>query len=379
MSSQLVANHSCLHPSVCRARGRPRATSVRFLVAAFVLLGACQEVTPAPTATASSSTAGSRFSSGIDITASSATDPGFKNAANTSTCSLAIRSASGGYARKFLSVLLAEGLASGSSDTALFVYRGWSPESQVPAVIATCPMPDTPAARAYLSGRFGSKVMSSDELRALATLSGLPTEESWGTATSRSAQQGTHPVYVTDGLVSQARISQLEAPAAGPPSVGIANVPIPPDSDYVPTDPPDPSPYPSEVTIPGFGPYTSVTCRNSTDLPHLSTTTGYVGNINVHSWSTCTAPIYQWVQASLKREHCFATGSSGYFYHVCQFETIAQSLPYSNTAFTVEQVANTTCAWQISWYRGEGDHKQTYNYFTVPSHTVSADNQIRCW
>ena len=385
-----------------------RQSVARLLVAAVVaLLAACNGDAPDPTSPPRpNATRSQEVTAGTTTNGSTLGDPLSRWLPNTpGACLIATRTADGRFPSRSSTIPLPGGLNSSLNRTARFAYRGWKAGVAEPVLLAVCTIPDTPGAREYLSTRFGGRAINAGELRAFAKLAGVTETDDWGPASSPHVMQGATAVYMTDGLVSNARSRQTGSSGGKPagdltaqevtecnpdaiiPEPGCE--PPPPDgggggggsgggtisgecdlnaiipdpacgNETVPDSPPPPvvgEPDYSLMTDPDNPmDYTVglvVLCTGLTEYPHLSTTPGFAGRINVKARNTCPQPLPSYVSVSLKRQRCF-------LWIFCGWPTIASGSYSSPSATLAEAKANADCIWKKGWYRAEGYHQVTY-------------------
>jgi hypothetical protein len=316
------------------------------------------------------------------------------------------RTADGRYPSRPVTVALPGRLASIGVGTTRVAYRGWQAGVPEPVLLAVCTIPDVPGAREFLSVRFGGKSMGRGGLRNFAMAAGVADAEQWGVSSSPHVMPGAAPVYMIDGLASNfpalsgaraARPGALSSMGSAAMMV-VCDDPTLPGCDPSPVDPSPPPPPPPtcdpyvdlpmpgcEETIPDSPPLpeapdlsvvpaptgSPTACEARTDDPHLSTTTGFGGRINVKASNSCNGVAPQLVSGSLKRERCF-------LWVFCGWPTIATG-SYSNTAAFVQAMANTDCVWRDGWYVGHGFHQTTFPQGIGSTTTVGYARRIRCW
>ena len=364
--------------------GRRRTTAVRVLAgAAFGLLAGCQSDAPTLTGPPPSGRVAAMDS-----------QPSLALSSTPGACVMAERASDGRYFGRSAVVPLPAGIAFSGGRITLFAYRGWAAGSPDPVQLAVCTIPDGPAARAYFKTRFSGKSMKLGELNSFAKSAGVARVQEWGPATSPGVMQGAQNVYMTDGLVSGSPATsaaprvELKIPSGANFDVGLAcdpNAIIPdptctPLPETVPTTPPAPAADPSTSLLPLLpaptatpAPTPTVWCTVGTDYPHISTTAGFRGNLNVKSWNDCTAPMFQAVQSTLKRESCF-------LWVFCSWPTIGLPGFYTNpSAMQASTNSSASCDWQVGWYRGEGLHTTIYLGETHITRTATDGVWIACW
>lgn len=349
----------------------------------LVLLSGCRDNSPMPTGPAPSGAVASEQTIGSVLSS----DPLSSRLSRTpGACLVAVRSPDGGYLSRSTAVQLPSQIKSNGAPTARFAYRGWAPGVPEPVLLAVCTIPDAPSARAYFEKRFGGKPMSAAELRSFAQSAGVSGAEEWGTGTTPYVSQELEPTYVTDGLASESNATRA-APTDGVTGMMIvacdptAIIPEPgcdgyvPEEEYVPDTPPPPD---GELNYVPWGPMplplpSVVQCQARTDFPHLSTTFGFLGNINVKSSNSCPIPLPMFVSTTLMRQRCF-------FGHICFWDTITPtSFLTSASAMFLQAMANTYCSWSTGWYRGVGLHEVTIFGSIVTARTVSTAVRIDCF
>lgn len=312
-------------------------------------------------------------------------------------CVVARRTDAGGYLGRASSIPLPRGLAD-HQPLARFAYRGWRAGVAEPVTLAICSMPESPAARAFFASAFGGSPMTPAALRNFARLGGVADAEQWGKGTTPHLMQGAPAMYLIDGLAeaspairpgSRAAAGRVAGALEGTAAMVVACDPtmIVPDEgcdgyvseeETVPDDPPPPDGEPSYslLTDPALtlepslaGP---IYCEGSTDYPHLSTTIGFSGRINVKSHNSCPVPLPQFVTSTLAREKCF-------LWVFCSWPAIASGSNSSPSASFITAMANTACVWQKGWYRGIGYHQTTFPQGVGSTRTWSPAVGIRCW
>jgi hypothetical protein len=112
-------------------------------------------------------------------------------------------------------------------------------------------------------------------------------------------------------------------------------------------------------------------CESLTENPHLSTTIGYVGRINVKSRTTCARPANLYASVGLYREKCT-------LWVFCSWVLIAygEDRRFGTRA---EAKANRDCAWQKGWYGGKGYSSASGPEGSGSANTYSPSVFIRCW
>lgn len=304
-------------------------------------------------------------------------------------CIVARRAPDGRYFSRLSTVALPAEVTLNASRTARFAYRGWASNSSEPVLLAVCSLPDVRNAQLFFEKTFGGSPRNEIELRQLASNIGIRGWQDWGSGTSPHLMQGAGLVHVIDGEagkspavnLAQAVRARLGMALSSDFSndCAIAIIPPPecegwmPEDETTPNVPPPPFPEPDIDIVAYEEPFIlGPICTVSTDYPHLSTTSGFGGNINVKSKNQCTAPMYQMVQSTLQRQSCF-------LWIFCGWPAIAQSVPYTNpSAMQVVAPASSTCAWSDGWYRGTGYHKTIYLGATRIRYTGTQAVRIRC-
>lgn len=297
-------------------------------------------------------------------------------------CTVAERRPDNRYVSRFAAFMFADGSASSVSPV-LYAHRAWSPDSPLPVAIVLCALPDTPEARASFRARFSGQVMSTAQLRSLATLSGSIHGQDWATASTLQPPAGKRLAYFTEGLAAQARIPVQSGTTDGGGGVGTFNVPIPPDSgEFVPTTPPPPA-GPDDVTtqIPIVVAPFVIRCQNKTDDTHLSGSTGFGMNVSVHAWTRCPQPVILAVTTNLQRQRCFHIPSPSPGVppvEQCIWETLNQSPPQIIFHTYMNRFANAYCAWPTGWYRGFADHSAVINGSSAGTRTWGVSAYLVC-
>ena len=382
-------------PRARRSRTRQRnatAAYASFSAAVLVLVTACQDTSPTLTAPPPPEAAASKLATGG--VAGAPGDPLSARLSSTpGACLVAVRTPQGRYLSRSTAVLVPAQIARSASHTARFAYRGWAASAPEPVLLAVCTIPDSPSARAYFQQLFGGKAMTAAELTSFAQSAKVGGVQEWGLGTSPQVMQGAGPVYMTDGLASLSPATRPK-PLVGTASAdGIVSAKLiacavavstdpgcgVPEEETVPAAPPPDdapagAPNYSMLTNPTFSVSAPIYCYGSTDYPHLSTTYGYFGRLNVKSQTQCPIPLPQYVTTTLKRESCW-------FWIFCSWPQIAWGINSSPSATYLQAIANTDCRWQFGWYRGEGYHRVAFpeGIGTGRSPLWNISVGIRCW
>jgi hypothetical protein len=197
------------------------------------------------------------------------------------------------------------------------------------------------------------------------------------------------PVYMTDGLGSDflastaASMDEGSLVSADPITTcdPTALVPEPGCTIEEETEPDPEAPPSSEgsdslgvpiATEPVYsGSLVANVCQSLTENPHLSTTIGYAGRINVKSRTTCAQPANLYAAVGLYREKCA-------LWIFCSWVQIAygEDRRFGTRA---EAVANRDCAWQKGWYGGKGFSSASGPDGSGSANTYSPSVFIRCW
>jgi hypothetical protein len=311
-----------------------------------------------------------------------------KRLSNTSgACIVAVRTPEGKYLSRSITVRVPAGIASSAAHTSRFAYRGWAAAVPEPAVLAVCTIPDAPAARAHFSNLFRGAPMRHEALRSFARAARVAGAQEWVPRFSPQVMQGAEPVHMTDGLASD----YLESPVALEDGGTVmyaemcdpaALVPEPGCATEEEETAPDPeTPPPSEgidsstvpiVAEPGYSTSPSVVnvCESLTEEPHRSTTTGFLGRINVKSRTTCVQPANLVATVGLYRQKC-------YLYVFCSWPRIAygEDRRFGTRA---EAKANRDCAWPRGWYAGRGFSSASSAEGAGSASTFSQSKYIEC-
>jgi hypothetical protein len=363
------------------------------LVFAMTLVG-CNERNTLPTAALNPSAGSVLAVRGFDP------DPLSNILPNTpGSCLVALRGDDGTYRSRSITIR-GPGAGWSAAPVTRFAYRGWKAGIPEPALLTVCTVPDASHDVAVLDALFGGKNMTGAELRSFAKSSWVTDADHWGPSSTPSIMRGARPVYVTDGLLATSPATHSGRATTGSRKAMFDGVPCDPNAiipdegcdpgttlDEVPPDPNTPPPDAEEPTslvydttgtildvdaVPGTV-YPTVTCRVGADNPHQSTTAGYLGNINTKSWIECSAPMKLVDQTLLKRYTCT-------WWIFCGWSQIATSLVVTvNGGVDVLAIANSNCAWQKGWYRGEGYHHTEWMGQPYDTHTISLATYITCW
>jgi hypothetical protein len=353
-----------------------------------VLVAACQDSARAPTdPLLSPRPAASELSA-----SSQSSDPLSSRLSRTpGSCLVAVRAADGHYLSRSVIVALPKNVASSSAGVARFAYRGWAPGVPEPVLLAVCSIPDAPAARAYFENRFDGKSMNSAQLQSFAQSAGVTGVENWLTAGPPQLMQGAGPAYVTDGLASESGATKA-GPLGGVTGMMVVDssgscdpaaiIPAPgcpgyvDEQEYVPDQPPPPpDATPSYVDF-QYGPPplplpSIIICNALTEYPHLSTTPGFYGNINVKARTTCPIPLAISVSTALGRQRCT--------FILCLWWPIGPTDSQSNPSGTfIEAKSNALCVWPVGWYMGISSHTVSGLGSTVTKPTRSPWIGIKC-
>lgn len=362
-------------------RGQP--TPIRLLAGVtLALLAACQHDATTP------GEPGTRVTALAAAAGAAPRDMLSKRLSNTpGACIVAVRTPEGKYLSRTISVRMPAGIASSVAGTSRFAYRGWAAEVPQPAVLAVCTFPDTPAARAHFSNRFRGAPMRHEALRSFARSARVPGAQDWAPRFSPHIMQGAEPVYMTDGLASDYLESSAALEDGGMLMYAemcdpAALIPEPRCATEVEETAPDPeTPPPSEgidssmvpiVAEPDYSTSPSIVnvCESLTEEPHRSTTTGFIGRINVKSRTTCAQPANLVATVGLYRQQC-------YLYVFCSWPRIAygEDRRFGTRA---EAKANRDCAWPKGWYAGRGFSSAASAEGSGSASTYSRSKYIEC-
>lgn len=345
--------------------------------ALLMIVTACEDNAPLPT---SPNPPGSLRS---QVTGESvqSTDP-LSNRLSTTpgACLVAVRGTDGRYLSRAVTVELPKAIASSSATIARFAYRGWAPAVPEPVLLAVCSIPDAGSARAYFEKRFGGKYMKPTQLLAFAQTVGVAGVENWAGGASPHLVQGT-VAYITDGLASESEATKSARPGGVTAMMVACDDPtaiIPPEDcggysgedEYVPVNAPA-----EDYRFP-FGamplplPVPVIVCTGLTEDPHLSTTPGFEGRINVKARTTCPFDLTISVRTALFRERCT--------WFICLPQQIGPTDTQTTFGTFVEAKSNALCVWPSGWYKAYSAHSVTNYYGTTGGQTQSPWTGIRC-
>lgn len=308
------------------------------------------------------------------------------------SCLVAQRSTEESYLTRVSTISLPAG--GPDRQTLRFAYRGWTSGSATPTLLAICNIADFPGAREYFSARFGGEALGSVALKEFGKKSGVLNAADWDSASGPQLLPMAGVSYVIDGLA-------LESPAikSNPTNVektkGIRAMVL------TPCDPtvliPDPScdgwveegetfsetppalteptsdallPAPSDVMDPSTGGW--IECVGWTDTPHLSTTPGFEGRINVKGHTLCQAPLTLTVVISLQRYQCF-------LWVFCGWPPFAAGVDFKPYSTSIIGMVNSNCWWRRGWYRGKTTHTVAWVGGANSATSYSYYAYIECW
>lgn len=131
-------------------------------------------------------------------------------------CLLASRSASGQYRARAVAMAVPSDASDPSGALVEFAYRGWSTGVSDPVRLATCAVPDTPAARAYFAAAFGGTRLAFAEVQQLAIRVGVPGAATWTPRDVPPQLRLSRASYVVDGSVAAAGSPGAAAASTAP-------------------------------------------------------------------------------------------------------------------------------------------------------------------
>lgn len=292
-------------------------------------------------------------------------------------------------------------------------YRGWRSGVPVPVLLTVCNITNTDAAKQFMSQRLGGEHMTPTGLRSFLSRSGVESA-----ASVMHDSRVAKGVYFVDGVLASPHVSfsmsdgtigdmnsladltdcpPLERrsgawPSARPAAVAtqVGSSPQSPhldivcddwmeEGEYVPDTEPEPDVDPGESQVELFQGATDslayavpVTCYIRSDYPHLSTTTGYTGNLNAKSSTDCPVTIFMTVANTLKRETCII----GIF---CWEVPISASVPVTRVSTWAQSISSSTCGWRVGWYKNSGYHFISNFWGSNTGTTASGWRKIYCW
>ena len=244
----------------------------------------------------------------------------------------------GSYSDVIAYLQLPGNLVHPTGQTRQFTVVGPRAANNDPSVVVACTLPDVPAAQRRFQEIFGRYA-----LIGVPSLSAVPSARVASEFTAKTREPTRLPQSQGAPGVSPMVVCGLDCgcpPEALQCDPGGGEWEGPP-----PTNPPAPS-----FSVTGADASGSIICSGNIDNVHFSSTQGYYGNLNVHSWTTCPIPLNQSVSVQLSRQKCF------WFY--CWWSDQGTPGIDSRVSPYVEPNAYSGC--QTGFWKSEGFHRVTF-------------------